>query len=240
MASSCNKSNTPNTQYEIMENKYSDEIINDKPVEMALSIDYYKSKIIEFQSIIPERRRINMIEKIDYIIPGSLCFLVGWDDFNTGRGEGFDIITNAPPRGNFFGLYAFDKNQIFMNEYQVGYKNYLDSVRDILFEKIPGNKFDYGMISCGDFNNDGINEIASIYLYPPYYEYVFTVFGHDVIKNEFTQLLFVPIYIHFEHLYPPVVYIENGFRIMEVIDKEFMDLAWNNYVWNNSIGKYVK
>ena len=63
----------------------------DKP-EMVCPIDYYKGKIMENQKILSEPRRINTIEKIDDIIPGILCFLVGYDDLNVGRGEGFDII----------------------------------------------------------------------------------------------------------------------------------------------------
>ena len=211
---------------------------SEKP-EMANPMEYYQNQIMAFQHIIPERRRIQAIEPIADIIPGALCFIVGWDDFNAGRGEGFDIL-NASPRGNIFGLYAFDANHHITNEYQVGYKNYLDSIRTILMEKMPGKKPEYGMISYGDFNNDGINEVASMYLCPPHYEYVFSVFGFDVTENDLVPLLFAPIYIHFERPYPPVEPIENGFRILEVTDKEAMDLAWNDYVWDSDIQRYTK
>ena len=232
--SSCNNKTASKNYADIFE-----ELNQDKP-EMIYPVEYYKDQIIEFQQILQERRRINSIERIDNIIPGFLSFLVGYDDFNVGRGDDFDIVTNAGPRGNFFGLYSFDKAQNIVSEYQVGYKNYLDSIRNILLEKIPGNKPEYGLVSYGDFNNDGINLIASIYLHPPQYEYVFSIFGYDAAENEFVQLLLAPIYIHFEQPYPPVEYLENGFRVMEIIDKDYLDLAWIDYIWDKSVGGYVK
>ena len=213
---------------------------NKNSPEMIFPMEYYQEKIIEFQKIIPIRCKINVIHKIDSIIPGLLCFVVGWDDFNAGRGEGFDIIANAPPRGNFFGLYTFDTDQKIIKEYQVGFKNYLDVIRNSVMEKIPGNKLEYGAISCGDFNNDGINEIVSIYLHPPHYDYVFAVFGYNAIENDFTQTLLVPIYIHFDQPFPSVEYTGNGFRILEVLENKPLELAWNNYVWDNHTCRYKK
>ena len=240
--SSCNSKNIEKMDHKIEPKSYVETFVelNQNKPEMIYPIEYYKNKILDFQKIVAERRRINTIEKIDDIIPGLLCFLVGYDDFNVGRGEGFDILSNAPPRGNFFGLYTFDKNQNIVNEYQVGYRNYLDNIRNTLLEKIPGNKPEYGLIAYGDFNNDGLNLIASIYLHPPQYEYVFSIFGYDAVENDFVQILLVPIYIHFEQPYPPVEFFENGFKIIEIIDKEYMDLAWNNYIWDKNIGKYIK
>jgi hypothetical protein len=117
-------------------------------------------------------------------------------------------------------LYAFDNSQNAAREYQVGYRNYLDSIRNVLLDKIPGNKPEYGLVSYGDFNNDGLSLITSIYLHPPQYEYVFSVFGYDALEDDFVQILLVPIYINFEEPYPPVEYIENGFRILEIVDQE--------------------
>ena len=239
---SCSKNVTERTENKIVNSSYLDIFLerNQEKPEMIYPIEYYKNAILDFQKIVAERRRINTIEKIDNIIPGLLCFLVGYDDFNVGRGEGFDIISNAPPRGNFFGLYSFDKNQNIVNEYQVGFRNYLDGIRNILLEKIPGNKLEYGLISYGDFNNDGINLITSIYLHPPQYEYVFSVFGYDTVKNDFVPILLVPVYIHFEQPYPPVEYIGNGFRILEITEEDPLELSWNNYVRDKNTGKYHK
>ena len=236
---SCNIKSENSLDQNNIAQDYSVEFNKNTP-EMIYSIEYYKNEIIEFQKIIPERRRINYIEKIDNIIPGSLCFLVGWDDFNAGRGEGFDIIANESPRGNIFGIYSFDNNQNIANEYQVGYKNYIDSIKSILFKNLPANSPEHGLILCGDYNNDGINEIISIYLYPPLYEYVFTVFGYNFIENNFIPLLIVPVYIHFEEPYPPVEYIENGFKILEIIENEPLELSWNYYIWDTHSGKYIR
>ena len=240
--SSCNHKNAESMDHIIVSKNYADiftEKNQDIP-EMIYPMEYYKNKIIEFQKIFPEDCRINSMERVDNIVPGLMCFLVGFDDYNIGRGEGYDIISNAPPRGNFFGLYTFDKNQNPVAEYQVGFKNYLDNIRNILLEKIPGKKFSYGLVLYGDFNNDGINMIASIYLHPPQYEYVFSVFGYDTAENDFAQKLLVPIYIHYEQPYPPVECLENGFKIIEVIDNDYSNLVWNYYLWDSNSGKYIK
>jgi len=38
------------------------------------------------------------------------------------------------------------------------------------------------------------------------------------------------------------VIIENGFKILEIINEEknALDLAWNNYIWDINVMKYVK
>ena len=238
---SCNR-NIDKNNHELVETNYL-AIFNERNIdspEISYPIEHYEKQIIEFQRLIPERRRINTIHNVNNVIPGFLCFIVGFDDFNAGRGEGFDIIANTSPRGNIFGLYTFDKYHKIVDEYQVGFRNYLDSIRNVLFEKIPGNKFEYGLISLGDFNNDGINEIASIFSYPPYHDYVFAVFGYDVIQNAFVEKLLVPIYIHFEQPYPPIEHLGDGFKILELLEYTPLELTWNNYLWDMATLRYIK
>ena len=239
---SCNSKNFDTDSEKIIEKTYVDsflELNRNKPEKIHPN-EYYLNKIIESQRILPENRKVNSIMEINDIIPGFMCFLVGWNDFNVGRGDDYDIILESAPRGNFFGLYAFDKNQDIVNEYLVGYKNYLDNIRNILLDELPGTKPGYGLISYGDFNGDGINEILSIYLHPPKYEYVFTVFGYNIKEKEFIQTLLVPIFINFEQPFPSVKYNENGFTVLEVLEYEPLELAWNNYLWDKSIAKYIK
>ena len=238
---SCNNKNL-DINKTIIEQNYTDDFFQlnqDKP-EKIFSNEYYENKIIKFQKIIPENRKINIIVEIDNIIPGFLNFLVGWNDFNVGRGDDYDIIIEGSPRGNFFELYTFDKNQNIVNEYLVGYKNYLDGIRNVLLDQLPGTKLEYGLISFGDFNNDGINEILSIYLHPPKYQYVFTVFGYNVNEKEFIQTLLVPIFINFEQPFSPVRYNGNGFTILEILEYEPLELIWNNYIWDKNLEKYIK
>ena len=239
---SCNSKKFDTNNEEIIEKTYADvffELNQNKPAKIFPD-EYYANKIIEFQRILPENRKINTIMEINDIIPGFMCFLVGWNDFNVGRGDDYDIILESAPRGNFFGLYTFDKNQNIVDEYLVGYKNYLDNIRNILLDELPGAKPEYGLISYGDFNNDGINEILSIYLHPPKYEYVFTVFGYSVKEKEFIQTLLVPVYINFEQPFPSVKYNGNGFTVLEVLEYEPLELAWNKYLWDENIEKYIK
>ena len=137
---SCNNKNFETNSEKIIEKTYVDNFLelNENKPEKIFSNEYYINRIIEFQRILPENRKINTITEINNIIPGFMSFLVGWNDFNVGRGEDYDIILENSPRGNFFGLYTFDKNQNIVNEYLVGYKNYLDSIRNVLLDELPG------------------------------------------------------------------------------------------------------
>jgi len=37
-----------------------------------------------------------------------------------------------------------------------------------------------------------------------------------------------------------VEYVGDGFKILEVLDDELMEYAWNIYIWNNEQNKYIK
>ena len=197
---------------------------NQNPPEMIYPIEYYKSKIIEHRNFFDDRQKISSITHINNIIPDLLCFLVCWDD-------------NL--RGNIHELYAFDKKQYVSNKYLVGYGPFLKNYVNKLMKKIPGNKIEHELISFGDFNNDGINEILSYSLYPNI-GYVFTVFGYSEIENNFIHICMVPVFINFENTFSPVEYIGNGFKILEIVDNENLELAWNIYMWDKKAIKYVK
>jgi len=197
---------------------------NNNHPEMIYPIEYYKNKIIEYRDFFDERQIISVIIQIKDIFPGLLCFLVCWDD-------------NL--RGNIHELYAFDKNHDIVCKYLVGYGPFIKSYVEKLMEKIPGNIINKELVSFGDFNNDGINEILSYSLYPNI-GYVFTVFGYSEIEEDFVQTCLVPVFINFEKPFPPVEYIGNGFRILEIVDDDNLDLAWNIYMWNEKSKKYEK
>jgi hypothetical protein len=224
----CNNKNIENGYQEITQKTCKDFFYETSAVklEMIYPIEYYKSKIIENQLIFRHEGELSEIIEIKNIIPSFLCFLAGWSDHNT--------------KNSFIILYTFDKNHNFFKEYLVGNKQYLNNYRNILIENLPGNKINPGLVSIGDFNNDGINEVLSYSLHPPHFYYVFSVFGYDVIENDFVLTLLVPIFINFENMFSPVEYIENGFRILEIIDDEYLDLSWNDYVWDVNIRKYLK
>jgi len=195
----------------------------DQP-EMIYSIEYYKNKVIEYRNFFDQRQKISAIIQINDIIPDYLCFLVCWDD-------------NL--KGNIHELYSFNKNHIIVNKYLVGYGPFLKNYIEKLMEKIPGNKINRELVSFGDFNNDGKNEILSYSLYPNI-GYVFTVFGYSEIEMDFTQVCLVPVFINFEKPFPPVEYIGNGFLILEIVDNNNLDLAWNKYLWDEKFQKYIK
>ena len=106
-------------------------------------------------------------------------------------------------------------------------------------EKIYGNKLEYGAVSIGDFNNDGKNEIA-LYSFYKNTGNVFCVYGFSDIENELTELCFVPVFINYDNPFPSAEYIENGFKILEIIDDEFTELNWNKYIWDAEVQKYIR
>jgi hypothetical protein len=120
----------------------------------------------------------------------------------------------------------------------VGYGPMLRSYRNMLMENLPGNKVEHEVISFGDFNNDGNNEILSYSFYVNE-GYVFTIFGYDIAEKDFVHTCLAPVFINFENPFPSVEYTTDGFKILEVVDEETVDLQWNNYKWDKNTRKYI-
>jgi hypothetical protein len=205
---------------------------NINKVEMIHPVEYYKSKIIKYEdnyygftdlSIeITQLMNIASIEKADNLVPGLLTFLVSW--FNM--------------KGYIYYLYAFDSEQNIVDHYYCGqfvpFENH-----GILMEKLGGEKLEYGNISTGDFNNDGVNEILA-YSHHPRLGNVFCVYGFSILENKLEELCLAPVFINYWNPFPSAEHIENGFKILEVLDDELTELVWNKYLWNNEWRKYVK
>jgi hypothetical protein len=155
LLSCSNKNNGVNISPEnIIENNYvytfSQQNIH--KVEMIHPLEYYKNEIIKYEDNyygftdvsmeITDLMNISSIKKIDNVIPGLLTFLVSW--FN--------------PKGYIYYLYTFNDEQKILKHYYCGqfvpFENY-----KILMGKLGGEILEYGDISVGDFNKDGVNEI---------------------------------------------------------------------------------
>jgi hypothetical protein len=195
----------------------------DQP-EMIYDISYYKNKIIEYRDFFDERQEVSSIIEINNVIPGLLSFLVCWND-------------NL--KGYIYELYTFDSNQNILDNYLVGYGPFLHQYRDTLMNKLPGHKIENELISFGYFLNDRFTSIVSYSLYPNI-GYVFSVYGYNVVEGDFVQTCLVPIFINFEEPFSPVEYIGNGFRVLEIADNEYLELAWNEYIWDMNTKKYIK
>ncbi len=48
------------------------------------------------------------------------------------------------------------------------------------------------------------------------------------------------MFINYDNPFPSVEYIEKGFKILEIIDEEPIELQWENYVWEEDIEKYIR
>ncbi|QQO09928.1 hypothetical protein [Breznakiella homolactica] len=199
------------------------ELHRGKP-EQIFPIEYYKTEIAQFRKMFDERQHISNIVEVPGIIPGSLSFLVCWDD-------------NL--KGYIYELYTFDENQRITNKYLCGYGPFLHTYQEILMEKIPGNRVGNELITIGDFNSDGVNEIASYSFYVNI-GYVFTIFGFNELKNDFSDLCIIPVLINFETPFSPIEFNENEFKILEVVDNEYLELAWNTYVWDKNTVSYIR
>jgi hypothetical protein len=205
---------------------------NETKIEMNYSLEHYKNEIIKyeesyygFQNIsmeISQLMNISSIIKVDSLIPDALTFFVCW----------------LNQKGYVYWLYSFNSEQKIVKHYYCGDFNTFENYK-ILMEKIPGKILDYGSISIGDFNNDGKNEIALDSFYKNIGN-AFCVYGFNNIENELELLCLAPVFINYDNPFPSVEYIGNGFKILEIVEEEYLELSWNNYIWNMEIGKYIK
>jgi hypothetical protein len=220
----------------VLSNSNKNFIENTRPyinkVEMIYPIEYYKNEIINYQDNyygfkdismeITQIMNISSIIKADNIIHDLLTFVVCW--FN--------------PKGYVYYLYGFNTEQNIVKHYYLGdfvpFENYHK-----LTEKLYSNILEYAAISINDFNNNGKNEIA-LYSFYKNIGNVFCVYGFSEIENELVELCLVPVFINYDNPFSSVEYIENGFKVLEIIDEEIIELTWNKYVWENDIQKYVK
>jgi len=201
-------------------------------VEMIYPMEYYKNEITKYQDNyygfkdismeITDLMNISSITKLDNVIPDYLTFLVIW--FNQ--------------KGYVYYLYAFNNEQKIANNYYCGqfvsFENY-----KLLMEKLSGTISEYGAISIGDFNNNGINEIA-LYTHYPHIGNVFCVYEYNAMEKILEEVCLVPVLINTGNPFPSVEYVGNGFKILEVLDDKLMEYAWNNYIWNSERHKYIK
>jgi len=207
---------------------------NIQKVEMIYPIEYYREKIINnyanyhngtIEDLNFNLLKISSIIEIDNIIPNLLTFFVKWADI----------------RGYTYMFYTFNESQNIINRHFCNFKRLPNSHRQILMEKLTGVIIENELISIGDFNNDGINEILS-YAWHQNIGDVFTVYGYNIYTNEIEAFCLVPVFINYDNPFSSVEYIENGFKILEIINEEknVLDLAWNNYIWDNNVMQYIK
>jgi hypothetical protein len=220
---------------ETIELHYYEEFVrkNINKVEMIHPIEYYKKAIetyqedfyqMKYMSIkITDMMNISSIVKVEDVVPKQLTFLVCWIN----------------QKGSVYYFYSFDENQQIEEAYFCGQSIFLIPEKKILMEKLNGNIIENEVVSVGDFNHDGINEIA---LYTQYQNIgdAFLVHGFNPIENRMEELCLVPIFINLEKMFPSVESIENGFKVLEIVDNELLEVAWNNYVWNDSKMHYTK
>jgi len=201
-------------------------------VEMIYPIEYYKNEIIKYQDNyygfndismeITDLMNISSITEADNVIPNSLTFLVVW----------------LNQKGYVYYLYAFNGEQKMSGHYYCGQFVSFEHYK-LLMEKLGGAISEYGAIAIGDFNNNGVNEIA-LYTHYPHIGNVFCVYEYNVTEKTLDEICLVPVLINTGDPFPSVEYAGNGFKILEVLDDELMEYAWNNYLWNNEQNKYVK
>jgi hypothetical protein len=224
--SCCNKT--------IAENNYKQALSqqNIHKVAMIHPIEYYKNEITKYEDNyygfrdvsmeITQLMNISLIIKVDNFTQDFLTFFVCW--YN--------------PKGDIYYLYTFDDNQNIHNHYYCGdfvpFAHY-----KTLMEKLTDEIMDYGVVTIRDFNNDGFNEIA-LYSFYKYIGNVFCVYGFNNIENVLEELCLVPVFINYDNPFPSVEYIGNGFKILEVVDDEYTELAWNKYIWDIEKRKYAK
>jgi hypothetical protein len=206
---------------------------NINKIEMVHPIEYYQTAIESYQEDYYQMKSISMeiseimnissITKVENIVPRLLTFLVCWIN----------------QKGSVYYLYSFDENQKITLSYFCGQFGLLIPEKQILMKKMGGNIIENEVISVGDFNHDQINEIV---LYSQYQNIgnAFCIHGFNPLENKMEEQGIIPIFINLEEIFPSVEYIGNGFRVLEVIDHKLLELAWNDYVWQENSMRWEK
>jgi hypothetical protein len=105
----------------------------------------------------------------------------------------------------------------------------------ILTEKMPGVRFgDYLIV--GDINDDSLNEIMAFSFGG--FGNLFTIYGFDITANSIVKYCEIEYYFNYDEPFSPIEFGNDGMRILEIIDKESYDLAWNKYCWNELERRY--
>ncbi|GHT56808.1 hypothetical protein FACS1894109_06970 [Spirochaetia bacterium] len=191
-----------------------DELNQNAPPE-KMPLEYYRDIILKDET---SRRylELNNIMEIDYLIPGLLCFIVHWTDFE----------------GYVYKLYTFnDKHQI-VDIYSCG-NGFPMPYNEILTQNISGIKFaDYLIIS--DINDDGINELITFtfWNFP-----IFGIYGFDMVENKFKPYLETEYYFNYDEPFAPIKVEKNNGNneiiILRIVNKETYDLQWTKYIFDN-------
>jgi hypothetical protein len=201
--------------------KLFEDLNSNLPIE-KMSIENYKNIILQDET---SQRYLELkgIAEIEYLIPGFLCFIVEWEDFE----------------GYVYKLYTFNSSHKIIDIYSCG-NGYPMPYSKIVTQNIQGNKFgDYLIIH--DINNDGINEIISFsfWNFP-----IFAIYGFDILENRFKAYLETQYFINYDDPFPPIRIEKNNniskFIILEIVDKETYDLGWVKYTYDNEKRIYIK
>jgi hypothetical protein len=223
----CNNKNIKENDIEIV-NKNNEYLKNafdevDKNNSLInLPIEYYKNIILQHNS---SRGYIELLDimKVEYFIPGYLSFIAYW---RTGEGYVYKLYT----------FTVFDNQQTIAEIYNLN-NGWPSPYRKILMEKIPGERFgDYLIVN--DINDDKLNEIITFSFGS--FGNLFTVYGFDIMANNITKYCEVEYYFNYDEPFPPIEFEKDRIRILEIIDKESYDLAWNEYNWNELEMEYNK
>jgi hypothetical protein len=191
--------------------------------------DYYRNKAINYRDMPGYGPLQYNLESLDYfreapqIIPGFLNFIAIWNDM----------------KGYTCELYLFDAAQEVANYYLCASGPALHNYQDKLMENMPGKRIEHTLVSVGDFNGDGIDEILS-YSYIKMKGYMFCVRGFNAEQGGLKSYLERPIYINFEEPFCPVKTLEKGFSVLEIVDEEPLSLQWERYGWDEGAVAYTR
>ncbi|MDR1095443.1 MAG: hypothetical protein LBL31_03565 [Spirochaetaceae bacterium] len=196
--------------------------INKDHLPVQLPIEYYRDIILWDNS---SRGYIELLEitRLEYFVPGYLSFIAYW---RTGEGYVYKLYT----------FTLVENQQIIAEIYNLN-NGWPSPYTKILMEKIPGKRFgDY--LTIVDINDDGFNEIIAFSFGG--FGNLFAIYGFDVMASRITKYCEIEYYFNYDEPFPPVEFRKDKIRILEIVDRESYDLAWIEYRWNVTEGKYTK
>jgi hypothetical protein len=209
------------------------------PVEINNQPELHNEYIDKINEKINQSFTLKYIKKIDLGYSENIFFLVG-----------LEFIEN----NNYYPVYLFLFNKSFEMKslyITLGTEEY---DRKVVMSGISGI-FEDTVVAVDDYNNDGVNEIASFVFGGVDNEFIIS--GFDPETKEYVDYCEVPFFIHAPVEFSPVEFIQykgiSGFKILAPFNRVFEDgkmpqypvegdyrgVGWVFYCWDHTSRKFV-
>ena len=164
----------------------------------------------------------------------------------------FFIMYNIQDKYTYIDLVSFNNDE--MELHLISFWNKDEDNTKYFLQDIPGNQLWESLATIGDFNNDGIDEIATIDLHGGSAS-IFLILGINPANKNVDTYFHGTVAVSMTSTYTPVEFVNYkgmyGFKIMQFIDPKLSKIsypilggprntAWIFYTWDETQRKYIE